>query len=122
MSIDYAQEQPQDQAPQGQIGGLPAQHPGQVALLHAQDVEDAEFLFPALHQEAVRIEQEDDREQRHHMAPYEHQLAEVTAAYHLFDPRILGQGFDDIVHGHSDDAGEHVGDVRPCVLFHVSCR
>ncbi len=118
----HPKQQSQPQGNQCHINGLPAHHPGKMPSLHTQDVEDPEFLFPLLHQEAVGVKQENKSKNRYNPAPKPHGSVQEIPSKHILQPRIQRQGLYDIEHRHRQNAGQHIGNIRFPVLFYIFCR
>ena len=92
-------------------------HTGDVPLVHAEHVVKAEFLFALLHQEAVRVKQEDDGED------HDDDDAEVQHRTRgLAHVRVNREGVQDIVDGGGQDAGQHIRHIAAPVLFDVLPR
>ena len=84
-----------------------------MAFFQTQDVVKAQLLLPPLHDEAVGVEQQHDRKQRHHNTPQIHQALEVSGAPDGGDDLAFRQVAEDIEHGGGAAAGEQI---RPVIL------
>ena len=93
-----------------------------MSSLHAQDIEDAEFLLPLLYQEAVGVKQKYKGKYGHYPATQPHGGIQEITAQHILQARVQRQGFHDIKHGHRHDTGKDIRNICPAVLFDVSCR
>ena len=124
----HQEHQPVQQHPYDQPGadgqqraenGLQSQHRGDVALLQAQNVVQAQLLFAPLDQKAVGVVEEDDAEQPHDDDAEVHDDLHGVAA---------GEGLVDADGGHDEEAdhrqrrGEQEGQVEAAVVFDVAHR
>ena len=78
--------------------GLPGESDRQMALLHAENIVETEFLLSPLHQKAVRIEEKDHGEDQDDSAAKSQNLLENNCADHIVQAGILGEGQHDIVY------------------------
>ena len=88
-------------------------------LFHAQNVVQAQLLFPALDDEAVGVEQEQHREQPDDKHPQAHHAGHGSAAVQRSLVNALAQGVDGVEHHDNPHAGEQVGQVHPPVALQV---
>ena len=111
--------QAQHQAAQAQEHGFQDQHMGHLALFHAQDVVQPQFLLPALHDKAVGV----DQYAHHHHGQYDgaqlQHEADVVRAAHLGHHVAVGKEADDIEQRRAQGAGQQVGAVEQAVLEQV---
>ena len=114
-----AEEQPQDDGDQRGDQGLGEQHPDDVALLHAQHVVHAEFVFALLHQEAVDIQDQDEGQQPDDEGPEGHEHGQVGPAQGLGEPSVQRQGEQDVEAAQQTRLRQDAGDVQPVVLADV---
>ena len=66
-----------------QDDGLPGESDCQMALLHAENIVETEFLLSPLHQKAVRIEEKDHGEDQDDSATKSQNLLENNCADHI---------------------------------------
>ena len=89
---DLIQRDPQHKASaqgdQRHIKIFPGQGPGQMTLFHAQNVEDAKLLLPALDEKAVGVKQEDESEKPRDHASQKHGKNQRPISHHPLQPRI----------------------------------
>ena len=114
------QQHPQQDAAAGAdepgVQGLKAEDKADVSLAHAQNVVQRQLLAPALHEEAVGIDQENDEEQAQHEGADGHEHAQVEIALQLRQGAGLGQGQIDVEGGGADDHRQQVGEVELAVF------
>ena len=98
---------------------LPGQNSSYVGLAHTQDIVQAQLLFPALHEEGIGVEQENDGEQTHHKHADGHEHGQVGIAELLWQIAGGGQGCHDVEHGGGAHDGEQVGQVELGVVAQI---
>ena len=91
-----------------------------MAFLHAQDVVQAQLLLPALDEEAVGVEQEQQGEQGDDEDPEAHHGGDGGAAVHGLLVDAQGEGGDAVEHEDDSRPGEQVGQGDPPVVFQVA--
>ena len=106
-------------AEQGGVERLPREHGGEVALAHAENVVEPQLLRAALHEKAVRVEEENEREQAHHEQADGHERGQVHVALVLGQIPGAGQRAEDVERGDGARDGQQIGDVVAAVLFEV---
>ena len=91
---------------------LPDQDTRKVALVHAENVVKAEFLFAPADQKRVGVKKDQQCEHtKHDRAELQDELDLVTAA-HIAERTAFGQERNDIEHGDRADTGQNVRDVE----------
>ena len=114
-----AQPNPQGQGQHCYQQGFPEEDVGDVPLFHAQDVVKADLLFPALHDEAVGVKQEqygkqpDDKHAQSH-----HGRCGGTTVHGLFVDALAQRG-NGVEHDDDPQAGKQVGQVDTPVAAQV---
>ena len=95
---------------------------GNVFLLHAQDIKHAEFLFPALHQKAVGVEQKDHGEDCENSAASRQYGLDCLPAVDLKHMPVSRQRFHDIIHGDRQNTGNHIRQIPGSVICNIFSR
>ena len=118
----YAQREAESYAYDADVKALIDHYPGDVALAQAQHAVKAQLLLPALHEEAVRVYEEDEAEERDERDAYahEHLRVDLPVRRALAEPVEAGVEEERVedVHGRAGaDDRQQVGQVELPVAF-----
>ena len=115
LGEQHPQQQPAQDAEEGGEYRLPKEEPGQMPLLHAQDVVEPQLLLPPLHEEAVGVAEEGEGEEGNHNGPEAQEPLDRVDALQGIDAPVHVQKQDVVEHGRADHAGEKVRQIELAV-------
>lgn len=114
-----SQPDTQHEADRRRIQRLVGNNASDMFFLHAQNVEQSEFLFAAFDKEAVRIKQEYHREYPDHVNTEAQCRLQRSPAVHVGKRAAVGERRHNEEHCHSEHRGDEIGNVGPRVFAYI---
>ena len=119
----YAEREAESYARQANIQALVDHYPRDIALAHAEHAVEAELLLPALHEEAVRVDEEDEAEERDERDAYAHEHLRVDlpvrrALAEAVEAGVEVERVEDVHRRAGADDRQQVGEIElPVALY-----
>lgn len=118
LGEEKAARQAAQDGDEGGEKGLPGEDAAEIALVHAQDVVEAEFPVAPPGQKGIGVEHKQQGEYGDDDGAQQKDHRHGVAAPHIAHHRGIGQAVQDVEHHHHAPAGQEIGQVQPLVLPH----